>query len=134
MGDVVPFRKKPAQSERGYDQDEELLDPHDRGGTMLHHVFDRLAELEGFAVGLPKDRLIFAAHHAVDLQDEVHLLAGFRDDRASEESQRLAEMAAQLEIVPLADYICGLSALDAHRTPQRVMVYTASYIDRIPRF
>ena len=132
MGDVLPFNKRHSPVEGGSAGDEVTTDRYDRAGAALHRVFDQLAGLEGFAVGLPKDRLLVAAHHAVDLQDEVHLLTDFKDDPTSEDAQRLADMADQLEIVPFAEYISSLTALDAHRTPQRVMVYTSTYIDKIP--
>ena len=130
MGQVVPF--KPRQtSETGLSGGDEQVNDHSRGGARLHAVFDSLAVMENFANGLPRDRLIHAAHHAVDLQDEVNLL-DFKEDLTSEETQRLLEMAARLEMMPLADYISGLSVLDAHRTPQRVMAYTSMYIERLP--
>lgn len=132
MGEVIPFAKRPLIEKPGNDHTKEPSDEHARGGAILHSVFDQLAALEGFAAGLPQKRLLEVAHHAVDLQDEVRALEGFREDPSSEEFKRLLEMAARLEVLPLADYVGGLTALDAHRTPQRVMAYTGNYIDRIP--
>jgi hypothetical protein len=133
MGNVVPFERRPGRRiQDTTPHSGEQKDYYTQGTVLLHETFDRLAQLEGFALGLPKQHLINTAHHAVNLQDEVNSLVGYKDDPSSEAALRLAEMAAQLETLALADYISTLGVADAHRTPQRVMAYTGVYIDRLP--
>lgn len=136
MSNVIPFGSKPERRARelvsGQYPDVDPRTYYSQGTALLHQTFDRLAAMDTFGAELPKDRLIEAAHHAVDLQDEVYSLEDFREHPASEEAERLREMATRLGIVDLADYISSLTTHDAHRTPQRVMTYTSVYIDRIP--